>query len=121
MAQGESLWLHLDIIKELAKMCHSVFEGGDVRYAFTTIPTYPRSPPLPSPELAAVLSTKLVGGGFNLRSLRPSTQRLAETFDGSRPCPPLVALLLRFYGVNMPAQQNASWVSPSPDAGCFHC
>lgn len=23
-------------------MCHEVFEGGDVKYAYTTIPTYPR-------------------------------------------------------------------------------
>jgi len=41
--QAESLWLHLGIIKELAAMCHSVFEGGDVRYGYTTVPTYPRS------------------------------------------------------------------------------
>jgi spermidine synthase len=40
--QGESLWLHHDIIKELAAMCHEVFEGGSVQYAYTTIPTYPR-------------------------------------------------------------------------------
>lgn len=39
--QGESLWLHLDIIKEVAAECRKVFEGGVVRYAFTTIPTYP--------------------------------------------------------------------------------
>ena len=42
LLQGESLWLHLPIIEELAKMCKSVFEGGDVKYAYTTIPTYPR-------------------------------------------------------------------------------
>ena len=40
--QGESLWLHLDIIKSLAAMCHEVFVGGTVQYAYTTIPTYPR-------------------------------------------------------------------------------
>ena len=40
--QGESLWLHLPIIKELAAMCHEVFVGGSVTYAYTTIPTYPR-------------------------------------------------------------------------------
>lgn len=39
--QGESLWFHLDIIKGLAAMCHEVFVGGTVQYAFTTIPTYP--------------------------------------------------------------------------------
>lgn len=42
VVQAESLWLHLGIIKELAAMCHSVFEGGDVRYGYTTVPTYPR-------------------------------------------------------------------------------
>ena len=40
--QGESLWLHLPIIKELAAMCHEVFAGGSITYAYTTIPTYPR-------------------------------------------------------------------------------
>ncbi len=42
LMQGESLWLHLDIIKSLAAMCHEVFVGGTVQYAYTTIPTYPR-------------------------------------------------------------------------------
>lgn len=27
-------------------MCREVFEGGDVKYGYTTIPTYPRSDPL---------------------------------------------------------------------------
>ena len=40
--QGESLWLHMDIIKELAGMCQDVFRDGSVRYAYTTMPTYPR-------------------------------------------------------------------------------
>ncbi len=40
--QAESLWYHMDIIKGLANMCTSVFEGGRVQYAYTTIPTYPR-------------------------------------------------------------------------------
>lgn len=39
--QAESLWLHLPIISSLAEMCASVFAGGIVRYAYTTIPTYP--------------------------------------------------------------------------------
>lgn len=39
--QAESLWLHMDIIQALAKMCRDVFAGGSVEYAFTTIPTYP--------------------------------------------------------------------------------
>ncbi len=40
--QAESLWLHLPIITELASMCHRVFAGGSIQYAYTTIPTYPR-------------------------------------------------------------------------------
>ena len=50
--QGESLWLHLPIIKELAAMCHEVFVGGSVSYAYTTIPTYPRWVGLPGPVQA---------------------------------------------------------------------
>lgn len=37
--QAESIWLHLDIIKDLKKACKSVFPT--VEYAYTTIPTYP--------------------------------------------------------------------------------
>lgn len=39
--QGESMWLHLDIIEAVCKMCKGVFQGGAVNYAYTTIPTYP--------------------------------------------------------------------------------
>ena len=39
--QAESLWLHMPIIESLASMCHDVFAGGSVHYAYTTIPTYP--------------------------------------------------------------------------------
>lgn len=39
--QGESMWIHLDIIEAVAKMCRGVFEDGAVNYAYTTIPTYP--------------------------------------------------------------------------------
>ena len=37
--QGECLWIHLKLIKELKDMCQTLF--GRVEYAFTTIPTYP--------------------------------------------------------------------------------
>lgn len=50
--QAESLWLHLGIIKELAAMCHAVFHGGDVRYGYTTVPTYP------SGQIGFLLCTK---------------------------------------------------------------
>ncbi|GMH33086.1 hypothetical protein BSKO_00920 [Bryopsis sp. KO-2023] len=39
--QAESVWLHMDIIKELASMCKDVFRGGSISYGYTTIPTYP--------------------------------------------------------------------------------
>ncbi|XP_041479721.1 spermidine synthase-like [Lytechinus variegatus] len=37
--QGESLWLHLDLIKSMQKFCRSLYPVVD--YAFTTVPTYP--------------------------------------------------------------------------------
>lgn len=37
--QAESMWIHLDIIKNLKKSCKEIFPN--VEYAFTTIPTYP--------------------------------------------------------------------------------
>ena len=39
--QAESIWLHLDIIRELHSLCLEVFQGGTVSYAYCTIPTYP--------------------------------------------------------------------------------
>lgn len=70
--QGESLWLHMQIIEELANMCHSVFQGGSVQYAYTTIPTYPRRAELSQPaspglhhqqgEAVASFGCKHVGG-----------------------------------------------------------
>lgn len=37
--QGESMWLHLDVIKNVRNACLDVFPK--VEYAYTTIPTYP--------------------------------------------------------------------------------
>jgi spermidine synthase len=37
--QGENVWLHLPLIAKLTKDCKEVFPN--VRYAYTTIPTYP--------------------------------------------------------------------------------
>jgi len=37
--QGESMWYHLEIIKNTLKFCKDIFEN--VEYAYTTIPTYP--------------------------------------------------------------------------------
>eukprot|EP00245_Coleochaete_scutata_P006422 TRINITY_DN20856_c0_g1_i1.p1 TRINITY_DN20856_c0_g1~~TRINITY_DN20856_c0_g1_i1.p1 ORF type:complete len:350 (-),score=88.22 TRINITY_DN20856_c0_g1_i1:501-1550(-) len=38
--QAESLWLHLEIIKDIAGACKNVF-GGSVNYASISVPTYP--------------------------------------------------------------------------------
>eukprot|EP00897_Mesotaenium_endlicherianum_P010751 jgi/Mesen1/9704/ME000069S09109 len=38
--QAESVWLHLDIIKEIAEACKHSFKGS-VNYAWTSVPTYP--------------------------------------------------------------------------------
>lgn len=38
--QAESLWLHLDIIKEITAACKHSFKGT-VDYAWTSVPTYP--------------------------------------------------------------------------------
>ncbi|ANB14862.1 spermidine synthase [Sugiyamaella lignohabitans] len=37
--QGENVWLHMDIIKQVKADCKTVFP--QVEYAYTTIPTYP--------------------------------------------------------------------------------
>lgn len=39
--QAECLWLHVDLITDLAKMCKRVFAKGSIEYGYTTIPTYP--------------------------------------------------------------------------------
>ena len=39
--QAESIWLHMDLISRMCGDCASIFGEGNVRYAFTTIPTYP--------------------------------------------------------------------------------
>ncbi|EIE22898.1 spermidine synthase [Coccomyxa subellipsoidea C-169] len=63
--QGESLWLHLDIIKELAAMCHEVFVGGSVQYAYTTIPTYP------SGQIGFMICAKATSSGTPLDLSQP--------------------------------------------------
>nr|XP_054768561.1 spermidine synthase-like [Lytechinus pictus] len=39
ITQGESLWLHLELIKSMQKFCRTLYPVVD--YAFTTVPTYP--------------------------------------------------------------------------------
>jgi hypothetical protein len=59
--QAESLWLHLPIITELATMCHRVFAGGSVQYAYTTIPTYPRCCTMPAGRALECFARVLLG------------------------------------------------------------
>jgi spermidine synthase len=67
--QAESLWLHLDIIKALATMCSSVFQGGSVCYAVTTIPTYP------SGQIGMMLCTKAKKDGSEPLDPRQARQQ----------------------------------------------
>lgn len=39
--QAESMWLHTHLIQDMLSICHEVFKGS-VRYAWTSVPTYPR-------------------------------------------------------------------------------
>ena len=39
--QGECIWLHAELIKDVLEMCKDIFQGGSVQYGYTTIPTYP--------------------------------------------------------------------------------
>ena len=39
--QGECIWLHAELIKDVLEMCKDIFKNGSVQYGFTTIPTYP--------------------------------------------------------------------------------
>ncbi|RWR77077.1 spermidine synthase 1-like protein [Cinnamomum micranthum f. kanehirae] len=38
--QAESIWLHMHIIEEIVSVCRQTFKGS-VKYAWTTVPTYP--------------------------------------------------------------------------------
>jgi len=93
--QGESLWLHLPTIEELAKMCHSVFEGGDVKYGYTTIPTYP------SGQIGFMVCSKKLEDGSKVDVTLPKRSPPA----GSNGLPPL-----RYYNEEI---HKAAFVLPS--------
>ena len=48
--QGECMWLHLDLIKQVLQSTRNIF--GNAKYAYTTIPTYP------SGQIGFILATK---------------------------------------------------------------
>ena len=39
--QAESMWLHTHLIQDMLSICRETFKGS-VRYAWTSVPTYPR-------------------------------------------------------------------------------
>ena len=41
MQHGGSMWLHTHLIQDMILICHEAFKGS-VRYAWTSVPTYPR-------------------------------------------------------------------------------
>ncbi len=93
--QGESLWLHMDIIKGLAAMCAEVFQGGSVQYAFTTIPTYP------SGQIGFMICSKAKGPGVAPVDVREPKQAGPGTPTGYPP--------VRYYNA---AVHRASFVLP---------
>lgn len=69
--QAESLWLHMDIIESLAKMCKEIFVGGTANYAFTTVPTYP------SGQIGFMVCQKAQEGGPAVGATEPHRQLAA--------------------------------------------
>ncbi|KAK9831342.1 hypothetical protein WJX81_003808 [Elliptochloris bilobata] len=94
--QGESLWLHLPIIKELAAMCHEVFVGGSVSYAYTTIPTYP------SGQIGFMICSKANAEGPPLDPRTPRRPAPEAAISGYPP--------LRYYSSEL---HSASFVLPA--------
>ncbi|KAF6754709.1 saccharopine dehydrogenase [Ephemerocybe angulata] len=64
--QGESLWLHLPLIKELRDMTSKIFSVSE--YAYTTIPTYP------SGQIGFIVAAKAPG-----RDLRTPVRDVKDT------------------------------------------
>ncbi|QDZ26075.1 spermidine synthase [Chloropicon primus] len=99
--QAESVWLHLDIIQELHKLCLEVFRdpaknSGSVNYAYCTIPTYP------SGQIGFMLSSK---SNIDFRSPK---QKLSENSSA----------LLKYYS---PEIHGASFVLPQFAKKCLDC
>jgi len=63
--QGECIWLHADLIKDVLEMCKDIFVGGSVQYGFTTIPTYP------SGQIGFVMACKPDENGYTAKFTTP--------------------------------------------------
>jgi spermidine synthase len=136
VTQAESLWLHLDVIESLARMCSEVFgaggggaaaaaagagtaggagaggaaaaAGGSVGYAYTTIPTYP------SGQIGMMVCHKArVGGAPPLDPREPRQPQPpaggAATEAPSSAAPPLALPALQYYTREV---HRASFVLP---------
>lgn len=77
--QAESVWLHLDIIAALARMCGRVFGegGGRAQYCYTTIPTYP------SGQIGMMVCTKGGGGGGGDGASAPDAREPRQPAPGA--------------------------------------
>ena len=56
--QGECIWLHLDLIAGVLGECRTIFPS--VRYAYTTIPTYPSGKQQPQQQQQPQKSHKYI-------------------------------------------------------------
>jgi len=63
--QAECVWLHIDLIGDLAKMCAEIFQGGSINYGYTTIPTYP------SGQIGFMLCSKPAEDGSTVDFTKP--------------------------------------------------
>ena len=64
--QGECVWLHAELIKDVLEMCKEIFVGGSVQYGFTSIPTYP------SGQIGFVMCSKPDEDGKTVDFSKPS-------------------------------------------------
>jgi spermidine synthase len=78
--QAECVWLHIDLISELARMCAGIFKGGSIDYGYTTIPTYP------SGQIGFMLCSKPANDGSTVDFRTP--KRFPVAAENS-PLPPL--------------------------------
>jgi len=73
-AQAECLWLHVNLITELAKTCKRIFAGGSIEYGYTTTPTYP------SGQIGFILCGKPASDGSTVDFRNP--KRAPKTAEG---------------------------------------
>eukprot|EP01024_Parvocaulis_polyphysoides_P041951 TRINITY_DN3846_c0_g1_i1.p1 TRINITY_DN3846_c0_g1~~TRINITY_DN3846_c0_g1_i1.p1 ORF type:complete len:198 (+),score=21.92 TRINITY_DN3846_c0_g1_i1:66-596(+) len=92
--QGESVWYHMDTIKEVASMCNEVFQGGSVSYAYCTIPSYP------SGQIGFMICSKACEEG----QLDPSVPKREAPLQQTNDYPPI-----RYYSKEI---HSASFVLP---------